>query len=116
MVSLTGNSNPFVTRGSRNSHTPPHHALRGGLPAFLNLHGMVNKNYMKAYAGFKLSKIPSMTLSISLSRGRPSSCQKIVSRSTARKFRGSKSSRRAPSAAYSILKATLKLILNSNRK
>ena len=34
-MSLTSNSHPIVTRGSRVSRTPPHHTL----PAFLNLYG-----------------------------------------------------------------------------
>ena len=34
-MSLTGNSHPFVTRGSHVSRAPPHHTL----PAFVNLHG-----------------------------------------------------------------------------
>ena len=34
-MSLTGNIQPIVTRGSRVSRAPPHHTL----PAFLNLHG-----------------------------------------------------------------------------
>ena len=38
-VSLTGNSHSFVPRDSHVSRAPPHHALRGGIPAFLNLHG-----------------------------------------------------------------------------
>ena len=38
-VSLTGNSHPIVTGGSRVSHAPPRHTLREGFPAFLNLHG-----------------------------------------------------------------------------
>ena len=42
-MSLTGNSHSFVTRGSRVSRAPPHDKLPGGLPAFLNLHGMKTK-------------------------------------------------------------------------
>ena len=41
MVSLTGNSHPTVTRGSRVFRAPPHHTLLGGLSAFLNLDGMI---------------------------------------------------------------------------
>ena len=41
MVSLTGNSHPTVTRGSRVSRAPPNHTLLGGLSAFLNLDGMI---------------------------------------------------------------------------
>ena len=35
-MSFTGNSHPFVTRGSLVSCAPPHHTV----PAFLSLHGM----------------------------------------------------------------------------
>ena len=38
-MSLTGNSHPIVTRGSRISRAPPHHTL----PAFLNLHDSETK-------------------------------------------------------------------------
>ena len=38
-MSLTANSHPIVSRGCRVSRAPPHHTLRGGLPAFINLHG-----------------------------------------------------------------------------
>ena len=40
-MSLTGNSHTIVKRGSRVSRTPPYHTLPGGLPAILNLHGMI---------------------------------------------------------------------------
>ena len=45
-MSLTGNSHPIVTRGSRVSRAPLHHTLRGGLPAFQNLHGTKIKFYL----------------------------------------------------------------------
>ena len=48
-MSLTGNSHPIVTSGSRVSRAPPHHTLRGDLPAFINLHGR-KKNNDKIFA------------------------------------------------------------------
>ena len=39
-MSVTGDSHPNFTRGSPVSGAPPHHTLRGGLPAFLNFHGI----------------------------------------------------------------------------
>ena len=41
MMSLTGNSHPNVTRCFRGCPAPPHHTLRGDLPAFPNLHGSI---------------------------------------------------------------------------
>ena len=38
-MSLTGNSHPIVTWGSRVSRAKQHNALLKGLPVFLNLHG-----------------------------------------------------------------------------
>ena len=42
-MSLTRNSHPNVTRGSRVSRAPPHHTL----PAFLNLHGTRKNPFLK---------------------------------------------------------------------
>ena len=40
MMSLTGRSQPIVTRGSRDSRAPSHHTL----PGFLNLHGIIKSS------------------------------------------------------------------------
>ena len=45
MVSLTGNSHPTVTRGSRVSRAPPNHTL----PAFLNLNGIFTKSRFEIF-------------------------------------------------------------------
>ena len=46
-MSLTGNSHPIVTGGSRFSRAPPHCALPEGVPDFLNRHGMQSKKNLQ---------------------------------------------------------------------